>query len=154
MTTAQGPEHVTDTTGRVAIRRASHAGYVHAVVAALTHHGIQASQIHLHATPTRTAVVDITDPDPISPMWTSADWVRLSWHEDLGWAVQVRWPGEPQPRAPMAFQITAAPPPADLAAWVAMCLIHPEIAVREDDNPIITPNLEEVLRRHPATNAG
>jgi hypothetical protein len=153
-TRKRGDGLMTPPANRTVYPRASHAGYVHAVVLALTERGVTASDIQVYANPTRTAVMDLTENDPVATMWSAAQWLRLSWHEHLGWALQVAWPTEGEPRAPLAFGITAVPPPAEVAVWVAMCLIHPEITAREDNQPIRTPDLEEVLRTYPAPSAG
>lgn len=123
----------------------AHDGYVHAVVAALARYGIRAEHVELSTTPRRSAEMNLVEDDPISTVWLSVEWIHLSWRDDTGWAVQVRWPGESTPRTAVGFGITATPPPMDLVAWVSVVLIHPEIVVREDDAPASTPDLEEVL---------
>jgi hypothetical protein len=140
----------TTTTGPA---RVAPEGYIRAVLAALAHRGVQADQIHVRTTPTRRAAMALAETDPVSTMWRSVEWIRLRWQDNRGWELQVRWPGEPTPRAPLAFRISAVPPPHELAAWVVLCLIHPEIAVLEDDTPVTTADVEEVLRAYAAGTA-
>jgi len=143
---------MTDTTATSG--RVSPDGYVQAVVAALGYRGVQAGHVHTRTIPARHAIVSLTEVDPISTMWRAADWIGLSWRDDRGWALHVQWRGEPAPRAPLGFAVATAPSPDELAAWVVLCLIHPDLTVREDDTPITTPDLEEVLRAYPANTAG
>ncbi len=127
--------------------RHPHEGYVHAAAAELAQHGIQAGQLTLHtdADHCRGAAMTLTQRYPLAAMWHESEWIRLSWSDHQGWQVQVHWRGEDTPRAPAAFGITATPPAHELAQWVAVFLIHPELVARVDDTPISTADLEEVL---------
>jgi hypothetical protein len=133
--------------------RISHEPYIRQVVRELTNIGVETdAEIVLASAPTRVAMVPIVvdavaqSRKPNEPGLAAVKWLTLRWHELTGWAWQVRYHGDPGPRAAVYFagRVTAAP--LDVACWLQLGLLHPEITpTRQTFVDVPTDSLEDDL---------
>lgn len=131
--------------------RASHEAYVRKVVTELAVRDVAVTNLEIVASATRHATMRVAEAEPSGTQWDSAEWIRLRWTERDGWAYQVRYRGEAQPRGAVYFGVSAAPTPSAVADWMHICLAHPGFTPSREDGPFTEPDLESVLTAHEAT---
>jgi hypothetical protein len=146
-----GKDRMTQSEAGETSPRASHEAYVKKVVAELAERGVEVTDLEIISSATRHAALRVAEAEPMGTQWDSAEWIRLRWTERDGWAYQVRYHGEDQPRGAIYFGVSAAPTPSAVADWMHICLVHPEFTPSREDGPFTEPDLDSVLKTYAAT---
>jgi hypothetical protein len=139
--------------------RISHEPYIRQVVRELANVGVATGvDIVLASAPARVAMVPIVV-EAVAPSRVPSDsgvaaveWLTLRWHEMTGWAWQLRYHGDPGPRAAVYFAGRVAAAPLDVACWLQLGLLHPEITpIRQNFVGVPADLLEDDLGAYVAT---
>jgi hypothetical protein len=125
--------------------RILHESYVQQVVAELANRGVQVTNLDIRAEQVRQAVMNVAEIDPLGAMTESAEWIRLIWDERYGWFYQVRYPDDPSARSAIYFGVSAVPPPPDVANWMFIGLVHPDVVVSREEGAFQTPDMDVLL---------
>lgn len=134
-------------------QRADHGPYVRAVCRSIEARGIRvtAARITPPARGVREAELTLR-PEHGAFAETSPAEALAFWDERAGWSLSVR-------REAIDFRVSKGldvlPDPGDVAAWVVVALIHPELTPSYEDGPsrelsVPDPGFEARLARYPA----
>lgn len=135
--------------------RADHRPYIEAVCASIEARGIRVAGNGTGASPGtgRTARLTLR-PDQEAFAEPVPDEALALWDEVHGWSLLA----SPQPAGcRISKGLAVLPDPADVAAWVAVALAHPELTPSYENGPlrehgVADPEFEARLARYPAAS--
>jgi hypothetical protein len=130
--------------------RVSPLPYICAVADALRKRRIRVGPVELRTHGVREASMQVTDIGLDSPLWESAEWIRLRWNDTHGWRWHALLRGEPRSERSIYFTMTAVPHPNDVSDWLFVCLCHPELTpLRTTPQPTArAPDIDHLLRTY------